>query len=298
MIAVAADHRSLHLRRWMISAGIVVLAHAGIASAVLTWRTLSGGPETQTPIEIRLTPETMTSPPAQTAPPATPARPAAKPPPEAPITTKREPVTVSPPSEPLPRVTSPVIITPEDRAQQEHDALYASRGPSGRGQANPLSGPVDTTLANPNLRPNISRTPNDWRKALLAHGRSNGFGAPSWARPPRIANGGGVRNAIGALGPRTGTPEAAISPLRVPAQGSGVAGAIGRTLTNAPETQIGTRVENPNRPARNIAPFAPNAPVRGLNGTGLTRPGSGAATIGGAAQSGMTGLNGSSFRPR
>src|SRR5215475_757488 len=90
MVALATDHRNLHLRRWMISAGIVVLAHAGIASAVLTWRTLSGSLETQTPIEIRLTPEPVSPPTMATAPAAPPARPAAKTPPEAPTTSKRD----------------------------------------------------------------------------------------------------------------------------------------------------------------------------------------------------------------
>jgi hypothetical protein len=297
MVALAADHRSLHLRRWMISAGIVVLAHAGIASAVLTWRTLGGGLETQAPIEIRLTPEAVTPPPVATAPPASPARPAAparpvtKTPPEAPTTAKREETIEAPPGEQLPRATSPVIVTPEDRAQREHDSLYANQGPARGGQANPLSGPIDTTLANPSLRPNIGGKSNDWRKALLTHRRPLGSGVQS---RPRVANGAAVRNAIGVLEPGTSTPNAAISPLRIPGQGSGVAGAIGHAGTNA----LGIQVENPNRPPRNIAPFAPAAPVGGINGTGLTRPGSSAATVGGAAQSGTTGLNGSSFRSR
>jgi hypothetical protein len=298
MVALAADHRSMHLRRWMISAGIVVLAHAGIVSAVLTWRTLRGGLETQAPIEIRLTPETAT-PPVTTAPPvaparpASPARPATKTPPEAPPTTRREEVTESPPGEQLPRATSPVIVTPEDRAQREHDALYANQGPAGGGQANPLSGPIDTTLANPSLRPNIGGKSNDWRKALLTHRRPVGSSAQSWPRGPRVANGAEARNAIGVLEPRTSPSNAAISPLRIPGQSASGAGAIGHA-TNA----LGIQVENPNRPPRNIAPFAPAASVGGISGTGLGRPGSGAATVGGAAQSGTTGLNGSSFRPR
>jgi len=290
MVALAADHRSMHLRRWMISAGIVVLAHAGIASAVLTWRTLSGTVETQTPIEIRLTPETVTPPPVTTAPPVAPARPTAKKPPEAPPTTKREEVIVPPPGEQLPRATSPVIVTPEDRAQREHDSLYANQGPAGGGQANPLSGPIDTTLANPSLRPNIGGKSNDWRKALLTHRRPLGSAVQS---RPRAANGAAVRNAIGVLESGTGTPNAAISPLRIPGQGSGVAGAIGRTVTNG----LGIQVESPNRPLRSVTPFAPAAPG-GISGTGLTRPGTGAATLGGAAQSGTTGLNGSNFRSR
>src|SRR6201989_986045 len=108
MIALATDHRNLHLRRWMISAGIVVLAHAGIASAVLTWRTLSGSLETQVPIEIRLTPEPVAPPPAATAPAASPTQPAAKTPPEAPTTAKREETIETRPGERLPRATSPV----------------------------------------------------------------------------------------------------------------------------------------------------------------------------------------------
>ena len=76
--------------------------------------------------------------------------------------------TESRPSERSPLINAPVILTPEDRAQQEHDALYANHGGSGAGQPNPMSGPIDTQLANPNLRPNLRAKPNDWKKALLA----------------------------------------------------------------------------------------------------------------------------------
>jgi hypothetical protein len=294
MVAIATDHRNLHLRRWMISAGIVVLAHAGIASAVLTWRTLSGSLETQTPIEIRLTPEPVSPPTMATAPAAPPARPAAKTPPEAPTTAKRDETIEALPGEKLPRATSPVIVTPEDRAQREHDSLYANQGPTRGGQTNPLSGPIDTTLANPNLRPNVGGTANDWRKALLTHRRPIGAGAPPALHGPRVANGVQTRNAIGVLEPRTSTPEAAISPLRVTSQNSGVAGAIGHTVTNG----AGTVVEGPNRLSPNIVPYMQTAPGGGLTGTGLTRPGSGMGSVGGAAKTGTTGLNGSSFRPK
>jgi hypothetical protein len=292
MVALATDHRSMHLRRWMISAGVVVLAHAGIASAVLTWRTLSGSLETQTPIEIRLTPESVTPPSVANAPAAPPAGPLAKTPPEAPMTAKREETIEAPPGEKLPRASSPVIVTPEDRAQREHDSLYADRGPARGGQTNPLSGPIDTTLANPNLRPNIGGTSHDWRKALLTHRRPIGSGAPTGQHGPRVANGVQTRNAIGVLEPRTSTAEAAISPLRIPAQNSGVAGAIGHAVSKG----VGTTVEGPNRLSPNIVPYMQTAPSGGLTGTGLTRQGSGTASIGGAAKNGTTGLNGSSFR--
>lgn len=290
MVALAADHRSMHLRRWMISAAIVVLAHAGIASAVLTWRSLSGRLGSEAPIEIRLTPEPVTTPPMATIPQAAPGQPATKPA-EAPTTAKREQTVVSPPSEQVPRATSPVIVTPEDRAQREHDSLYANQGPARGSHANPLSGPIDTTLGNPNLRPNISAA-NDWRKALLTHRRPLGSSAQSRPRGPRVANGTEVRNAIGVLEPRTGTPD--VSPLLMPAPGSGVAGAIGHTVTNG----LGTMVESPNRLSPRISPFAQTAPGGGLNGTELTRPGSGMGSVGGAAKTGTTGLNGSSFRPK
>jgi hypothetical protein len=294
MVALATDHRSMHLRRWMISAGIVVLAHAGIVSAVLTWRTLSGSLETQTPIEIRLTPEPVTPHPVATAPPASPARPAAKTPPDAPTTAKRDETIEALPGERLPRATTPVIVTPEDRAQREHDSLYADHGPTRKGPVNPLSGPIDTTLANPNLRPNLGGTPNDWRKALLTHRRPIGSGAPTGQHGPRVAIGVQTRNAIGVLEPQANTLDAAINPLRVPAQNSGVAGAIGHTVTNG----AGTAVEGPNRLSPNIVPYMQTAPGGGLTGTGITRPGYGVSSVGGAAKAGTTGLNGSSFRPK
>jgi hypothetical protein len=293
MVALATDHRNMHLRRWMISAGIVVLAHAGIASAVLTWRTLSGQLETQTPIEIRLTPETVAPPPSAAVPPVAPTRPAAKTPPETPTTAKREETIESPLGVQVPRATGPIIVTPEDRAQREHDSLYTDHGPARGSRANPLSGPIDTTLGNPNLRPNISRASNDWRKALLTHRRPLGSGAQSWPRGPRVANGVETRNSIGVLEPRSSAPDAAISPLRIPVPGSGVAGAIGRPVTNP----LGTPLGATNRLSP-VAPYVLTTPGSGLTGTGLTRPGSGVATVGGAAKNGTTGLNGSTFRPR
>lgn len=293
MVALAAYHRSMHLRRWLISAGVVVLAHAGIVSAVVTWRTFSGRLEIQTPIEIRLTPEPATPPPAETAPPVAPARPSAKTPPEAPTTAKREETVESPPGVQLPRATGPIIVTPEDRAQREHDSLYTDHGPARGGQANPLSGPIDTTLGNPNLRPNISGASTDWRKALLKHRRPLGSGAQSWPRGPRVANGVETRNSIGVLEPRSSAPDAAISPLRIPAPGSGVAGAIGRPVTNP----LGMPVGGANRLSP-TAPYVLTTPGGGLTGTGVTRPGSGVASVGGAAKTGTTGLNGSAFRPK
>jgi hypothetical protein len=292
MVALAADHRSIHLRRWMISAAIVVLAHAGIAAAVLTWRTFNGSLETQTPIEIRLTPEPIAPPLVATAPPAaTPAPQTAKAPPEASAPSKREGPIESLPSERLPGTTSPVIVTPEDRAQREHESLYADQGPSRGGQANPLSGPIDTTLANPNLRPNIRGPSNDWRKVLLTHRRPVGASAPTGPRGPRVVNGPGTRNAIGVLEP--GTRDTAISPLRIPAQNAGVPGATGHTVTNG----LGTTVDGANRQSPNIAPYMQTMPG-GLTGTGMTRQGLGISSVGGAAKTGTTGLNGSSFRPK
>jgi len=293
MVALAADHRSMHLRRWMISAAIVVLAHAGIASAVLTWRTLSERLGSEAPIEIRLTPEPATPPPAATAPPVAPAPPSAKTPPEAPTTAKREEAIESPPGVQLPRATGPIIVTPEDRAQREHDSLYTDHGPARGGRSNPLSGPIDTTLGNPNLRPNISGASNDWRKALLTHRRPLGSSAQSWPRGPRVATGGEMRNSIGILQPRTSTSDATINSLRIAAPGSGVAGAIGRAVTNP----LGMPVTATNRLSP-VAPYVLTPLGGGLTGTGVTRPGSGVATVGGAAKNGTSGLNGSTFRPR
>src|SRR5262249_913860 len=135
---------------------------------------------------------------------------------------------------------------------------------------------------------------NDWRKALLTHRRPPGSRAQSGPRGPRVPGSTEARNAIGVLEPRASTPNTAASPLRIPAQGPGVAGAIGHAGPNG----LRTPVEGANRLAPNTAPYVPAAPGSGLNGTGITRPGSGMATVGGAAKTGTTGLNGSSFRPK
>jgi hypothetical protein len=312
MVALAADHRDMHLRRWMISAGIVVLAHAGIASAVLTWRNLSMLSETQTPIEIRLTPESITPPPVTTAPQAAPTRPATKAP-EGPTTAKREEAIESRPGAELPRATGPVIVTPEDRAQREHDALYANPGTSGGCQANPLSGPIDTTLANPNLRPGTAGKANDWRKALLSR-QAPKPGPPPWLRLPRVANSTIERNAIGALELNralgTGGPIAEVNALGMPQQStSGVAGAIRPYVPHAPASPFGHNVTNalgqpvqvPGTGASGLrqgsGPLASSSPPLGLNGTTFARPGSSVGTLGGAAKN-TGGLSGSSFRPK
>jgi len=70
--AVLADHSTR--RRWLISAAIVVLFHAGLAAGVLTWRNMRAAP----PVEIDLTPlpsargqnEAQAAPPAEQTSPA------------------------------------------------------------------------------------------------------------------------------------------------------------------------------------------------------------------------------------
>ncbi|MFZ0840830.1 MAG: hypothetical protein WAM77_25485, partial [Xanthobacteraceae bacterium] len=246
MTALAADNRGLHMRRWMISAGIVMLAHAGVVSALLTWRAINTSTDTQPPIEIRLTPEPVA--PAATAPAAPqPVTKALPPSPDRPTQETRESTsaatgadrTESRPSERSPLINAPVILTPEDRAQQEHDALYANHGSSGAGQPNPMSGPIDTQLANPNLRPNLGAKPNDWKKALLARRLPTSSGQRPWLRIPGAAT-GVARNAIGVLEGHAGAPEAETNALGILVQrGSGVAGRLGGPrLTNPPGRSV------------------------------------------------------------
>lgn len=174
MVALAADHQSIHVRRWMISTAIVVLAHAAIVSAVLTWRKVIAPSTFQGPIEINLTPEPVSpatpqaAPPRPLTPPATSARPPAQPSqPREGTPASGDLATLAPgPREQRPAVTGPIIVTPEDRARQEFDALHGKESP-GTGQTGRMGGPIDTELAKP-ATPLDQRGLTDWRRALLA----------------------------------------------------------------------------------------------------------------------------------
>jgi hypothetical protein len=102
---------------------------------------------------------------------------------------------------------------------------------------------------------------------------------------------GPARNAIGLrlFNPAVGKPIDAPRPLPPPATASALPknGPIGVT-----PSAVGGAVVHPT-----VAPPSVTGQVAGINGTGLIRPGTGPATIGGAARN-ATGINGTSFRPK
>jgi hypothetical protein len=349
------------MRRWMLSAAIVVFAHAAIVSAVLTWRKVIAPSTYQSPIEISLTPEPAApviprpAPPRPVTPPATSATPPAQQPqPRETAPAPGNQATLAPgPSVRRPPVNAPIIVTPQDRAQQEHDALHGKENPAALPKDR-IGGPIDTDLARPGT-PLNQRGLNDWRRALLARpgtksglapylnqpkpsialanpglpansglpgtlgvlpklGPSTSLGGRSLRHGPRLRlaapparnaigavepNSAGrpgsdlLRNSIGALGPRGSTGIAA--PTGVPGS---------QTTTNAIGIEVprNTGGSNGLRHGPGARPLAsPGAtatsPRLGLNGTGMSRPGSGPGRIGGAP-SGTGGLNGTSFRSR
>src|SRR5271166_2699874 len=156
MVAIVANHQSIHMRRWMLSAALVVFAHAAIVSAVFTWRKVIAPSTVQTPIEINLTPEPISPvaprpvPPQPVTPPATSARPPAReaPPPVSAPSPGNQATLAPGPSMRRPPVSAPVIVTPEDRAQQEYDSLHGKENPAALPKDR-IGGPIDIELAKP-----------------------------------------------------------------------------------------------------------------------------------------------------
>jgi hypothetical protein len=109
---------------------------------------------------------------------------------------------------------------------------------------------------------------------------------------PAGSGGGPHRNAVGAVvvkHEKAAAPPADVAPPRV-----------GATLHEPDKkTVIGNvPIKNPNPGTAAAALKVVSANGLSISGTGLTRPGAGAVSLGGPAKAGANGLNGNSFRPR
>lgn len=330
MTALAPANR-INLRRWTISAALVLLLHGVVAVGVMAWRKTTLPAEPPGPVTIDLVPIPTPVTPQQAAlPPAPEQAPSAvspSKPPEEKVegTTKEQSAArgednAEPKStEQAPSASAP--ITPAPPAPSENTAVedMPDTQPGTGGGA--LGGPIDTRIGMPpRAQEKKPAKPNDWRKSIVGH-RSKGFAARSQARRPDGAGGAPARNAIGAViqdhaadraaataGGRpvaTEAPRNAIGAAPTNSLGSGTTGAV-PTTTNAIGVTVPVRngAGTTNSAQQSISQIASGglsssgAPsnATGVNGTGIGRPGAG--VLGGAAKNTGAGLNGTGFHSR
>jgi len=290
-MAVPGGQRK-YLSRWTISAAVVVLAHVGIAGAVLTWRKVIAPQEFLAPVVVNLFPAPPA--PAERAP-VIGAKPGEQ------VQEQRDGSSASKREErPEPKpMEQPDVVATVPPSESGTTDLGADTKPATGGGAPALgvgrgSNPID--MIHPGLPSNKGAKPNDQRNALknLLAGLAV---HPAGHHPPSVVFRSVARNAIGALEDhRSGVTGITGSTTAGPASGAS------RTATNA----IGANVMLPPNASGSgtgphpAGPLASNSAARpngGITGTGLRRAGSGTSSIGGPANAGG-GINGTTFRSR
>jgi hypothetical protein len=320
MTAFAATNQA-NLRYWTISAGIALLMHGAIATAVLSWRNAAAPAQRPGPLLIDLAPMFAAPPVEQTG----------RPPPAAPVPSLAEPNQPLErleqnnertaargeekvgPLEDAPRVSAPVTLGPAEEPQTR----AATGGPAPAG-ASPYQGePIDTRIGEPSRqRFKDAAKGSDWKKAITLASPSNHFHSHLAARGPAVpsdAAGGLPRNSIGML-----TQDISGVASTKPANGAeGVKNAVGiatgsdsvtarnaGTATNAlgMSVPLRTRVLRPNMaPHNGIGLLTSGDTTAGhavINGTGMVRPAFATAVIGGPAKNVGGIINGTTIRPR
>jgi len=314
------------LRRWAISAVVVVLVHGAIVAAVVTWRKATLPAEPPGPIVIELAPM-LAAPTTQQAalPPAPEQVPSTISPDKAPekVEQKAEEKTAArgeekaEPSqfEESPRVTAPVTLAPPESPEGANraDTKAMPGGETGGAVQGGGGGvnPTDTRIGEqPRLRFKKPAKANDWTRAIMGRPSKN-FAGRQQPRGPGTAS-GMARNAIGmlvqdpagAMGSKGSTaPNGAKNAVRVTAMNTvGGAAVVNGTATNAigVSMPIRTRAPRTNIGQRGIGPLASNATSSNasINGTSMIRPASATAVIGGPAKNVAGGINGTAMRPR
>jgi hypothetical protein len=306
------------VRRWAISAAVVVLVHGAIVTAVVTWRKVIVPAESLGPVVIELAPMPAAPTTQQAAlPPAPEQAPSTASPDKTPekVEQKAEEKTAArgeekpgPSSEESPRVTAPVTLAPAESAEGGSRA-DTKAGPSG--QAGGGGNPIDTRIGEqPRQSFKKAAKANDWRKAIMGRPLKR-FAGRQQPLDPGAAN-GMARNAIGMLvqDPASGVgskgstaANAAKNAVGVTAMNTvGGTPAVNGTATNAigVSVPIRTRAPRTNISQRGIGPLTPNAtsPNASINGTSMIRPASGTAVIGGPAKNVAGAINGTAMRPR
>jgi len=332
------------LRRWAISAVVVLLVHGAVATAVVTWRKATVSAEAPGPIVIELAPMPAAPTTQQAAlPPAPEQVPSTASPDKTPekVEQKAEEKTAArgeekaEPSqfEESPRVTAPVTLAPPESAEGGNRAdMKAVPGGEAGGAVHAGGGgvnPIDTRIGEqPRQSFKKAAKANDWTKAIMGRpsknfaGRQQALGPGTASGMARNAIGMLVQDPTGAIGTRGSTAaNAAKNAVGVTAMntvgvtamntvgvtamntvGGTAASALNGATTNAigVSMPIRTRAPRTNIGRRGIGPLASNAttPNAIINGTGMVRPGSGTAVIGGPAKNVVGVINGTGMRPR
>ena len=326
------------LRRWAISAVVVVLVHGAIVAAVVTWRKATVPAEPPGPVVIELAPmpaapttEQAALPPAPEQVPSTasPDKTREK------VEQKAEEKTAARGEEKAepkpveePRMTAPVTVAPPESAERENRAdtkAVPGGEASGAVQAGG-GGPIDTRIAEqPRLRFKKDAKTNDWKKVIMgrpsnmAHPLKNFAGRQLPSGPG--AAGGMTRNAVGmptldrasaqsakGLNAADGTKKA-VGATAMNAVGGAATNAVNGSTTNAIGVAVpihssatGTNGQRGIGPVASNGTMPPNAVINntgmGIKGTAMGRPGSGTGAIGGAAKNVAGVINGTSFRPK
>jgi len=325
MMAFAATNPAT-LRRWAISAAVVVLVHGAIVAAVVTWRKATVPAEPPGPIVIELAPMPAAPTTQQaTLPPAPEQVPSSTLPDKTPekVEQKAEEKTAArgeekgEPSqlEESPRVTAPETLAPAESPQggNRADTKAVSGGQAGGAVQAGGGGvnPIDTRIGEqPRLRFKKPAKANDWTKAIMGR-PSKSFAGRQQPLGPGTAS-GMARNAIGMLVPDPAgamsskgstAPNEAKNAVSVTAMNTvGGTAAVNGTTTNAigVSVPIRTRLPRTNIGQRGVGSLASNAksPNASIDGTSMVRPASGAAVIGGPAKNVAGAINGTAMRPR
>ena len=324
MMAFAATNPAT-LRRWAISAAVVVLVHSAIVAAVVTWRKARVPAEPPGPIVIELAPMPAAPTTQQAAlPPAPKQVPSTISPDKTPekVEQKAEEKTAARGEEKAersqfeesPPVTAPVILAPPESAEEGNraDTKGVPGGEAGgAAQAGGGGNPIDTRIGEQSRQGfKKAAKANDWRKAIMGR-PSKRFAARQPPLDPGTAS-GMARNAIGmlvqdpagAMGTKASTAANATKNAvgRTAMNTVGGAAAVNGTAANAigVSKPIRTRAPRTNIGQRGIAPLASSAtsPNASINGTSMIRPASATAVLGGPAKNAAGAINGIAMRPR
>jgi hypothetical protein len=313
------------LRRWAISALVVVLVHGAIVTAVVTWRKVTVPAESLGPVVIELAPMPAAPTTQQAAlPPAPEQVPSTASPDKTPekVEQKAEEKTAArgeekaEPSqlEESPRVTAPVTLAPAESAEGGNRG-DTKAGPSGQAggavQAGGGGSPIDTRIGEqPRQSFKKAAKANDWTKAIMGRplkrfaGRQQPLDPGTASGMARNAIGMLVQDPAGGMGTKGSTAvNAAKNAVGVTAMNTvGGTPAVNSTATNAigVSVPIRTRAPQTNIGQRGIGLLVSNATSSNasINGTSMVRPASGTAVIGGPAKNVAGAINGTAMRPR
>jgi len=314
---IAAEDRA-HLRRLAISAVVVLLVHGAIVAAVITWRKTMVAPAgLPRSIMIELAPVPSAPATQQTELPPAPERhdtPIEK------VEEKTEEKTAARGEEEMepksveqpPGAVAPVTPVPSENAEGERAVDVERVTGGGAPGAVPAHGsgdnPIDTRIAEPHGPHSKSATKaGDWKKTIMARPSKNS----GERQPPRdpSAAGGMARNAIGTLmqnraaaasakglSATDGAKNAVGGPVMNILAGT-ASNAVNGTVTNAIGVTVPIRA-SATGPNGQVASVVTTLADAAINGTTMTRRGTGPGVVGGPAKNAAGVINGTLIKPR